>query len=270
MSSDLTAMPTRCVGGVTFAVSETARVAEAIRHDALEGETGLAIHFANAYTVALAHANSAVAKILHSSKSLNITDGAPVTWFGRRYNRSDELAWEQMSGPDVMARVLAESNADGPRHFLLGGSRETLEQLQVAIAKNWPQAIVVGAESPPYRSLTEQELAEQDQRIRASGANIVWVGLGTPKQDFEVDRLAQSIPIIACGVGAAFDFIAGTKKRSPAWMTSAGLEWVYRLAQEPRRLAGRYLWGNPRFVMAAIKYRDRPAFASSATDRQAA
>ncbi len=267
MSSDLTALPTRCVGGVSFAVSEAARIAEAIRHDALDGETGIAVHFANAYTVALAHANSAVGKILHSPKALNITDGAPVSWFGRRYNSGEGLRWEQTSGPELMERVLAESSADGPRHFLLGGSPETLDKLQAAIAQKWPNAVIVGAESPPYRALTDQELAEQDQRIRDSGANIVWVGLGTPKQDFEVDRLAHSIPIIACGVGAAFDFIAGTKRRSPQWMTSAGLEWVYRFAQEPRRLAGRYLWGNPAFVMAAVKHRDRPAFVQLATDR---
>ena len=270
MSGALAALPTRCVGGVSFAVSETERIADAISRDALQGETGTAIHFANAYTIALAHAHTAVGNILHSPKALNITDGAPVTWFGRRYHRGSDVTWEQMSGPDVMARVLAGSTADGPRHFLLGGSQEALDKLQAAIAKKWPNAVIAGAESPPYRALTDEELAEQDQRIRDSGANIVWVGLGTPKQDFEVDRLAHSIPIIACGVGAAFDFIAGTKKRSPEWMTSAGLEWVFRLAQEPRRLTKRYLWGNPKFVIAAVKYRDKPAFSPLAIESAAA
>ena len=270
MSSILAALPKANVGGVTFAVTLADQVADAIAHDALDGNSGIAVHFANAYTVALGHANTDLGQVLHSPRSLNVTDGVPVSWFGRRYNSRDGLVWRPMSGPDVMERVFASSTAEGPRHYLLGGSPETLEKLQKAVAERWPNAVIAGAESPPFRGLSEQQIAEQDDRIRRSGANIVWVGLGTPKQDFEVDRLAQSIPVIACGVGAAFDFIAGTKKRAPQWMTTAGLEWAYRLGQEPRRLAKRYLWGNPRFVMAALKYRDKPAFAELAIENGAA
>ena len=96
------------------------------------------------------------------------------------------------------------------RHFLLGGSPETLVALQQAIAQRWPRAKVVAAESPPFRPMTAAEVAAQDQRIRQSGAELVWVGLGTPKQDHEVARLAAELPVVALAVGAAFDFLAGT------------------------------------------------------------
>ena len=115
---------------------------------------------------------------------------------------------------------------------------------------------MVAAESPPFRPLTAAEVAAQDQRIRQSGAELVWVGLGTPKQDHEVARLAAELPVVALAVGAAFDFLAGTKPQAPLWMQRSGTEWAFRLASEPKRLTRRYLWGNPRFLQAAL--RDRP------------
>jgi UDP-N-acetyl-D-mannosaminuronic acid transferase (WecB/TagA/CpsF family) len=90
---------------------------------------------------------------------------------------------------------------------------------------------------------------------RESQASIVWVGLGTPKQDFEARRLAQNLPVTAMAVGAAFDFIAGTVPQAPQWIQKSGLEWSYRLAREPKRLAKRYFWGNPQFIRSVIKHR---------------
>lgn len=101
--------------------------------------------------------------------------------------------------------------------------------------------------------MTAAERRAQDRRIRASGAQIAWVGLGTPKQDWEVARLAEELPVVAMAVGAAFDFLAGTKPQAPVWMRRTGTEWFYRLASEPRRLTKRYLWGNPRFIRAAVR-----------------
>ena len=155
-----------------------------------------------------------------------------------------------------MAAVMAASTREGPAHYLLGGSGQTLPQLREQIAARWPQARVVGAESPPFRPLTDAEARAQDDRIAASGAQIVWVGLGTPKQDWEVQRLAARLPVVAMAVGAAFDFLAGAKPQAPAWMQRTGTEWLYRLASEPRRLARRYAWGNPRFVYAAVRDRN--------------
>ena len=212
-------------------------------------EGGIAVHFANAYTVALADKEPAFAELL--SRGVCYPDGMPVVWWGRR--QYSNQVWERVYGPDFMEAVLA---AKSPlRHYLVGGSPDTLECLLQEISTRWPAAQIVGAESPPFRELSSAELAAQDERIRASGASVVWVGLGTPKQDYEVARIASSLPVMAVAVGAAFDFIAGTKKQAPTWMQKSGTEWAFRLASEPKRLWRRYLWGNPRFVVAALRHR---------------
>jgi N-acetylglucosaminyldiphosphoundecaprenol N-acetyl-beta-D-mannosaminyltransferase len=154
-------------------------------------------------------------------------------------------------GPDVMEAVLARGG--GLRQYLLGGSEQTLVALRAEIARRWPNSVVVGAESPPFRPLSDSQRQEQDARIAESGAQLVWVGLGTPKQDWEAARLARSLPVVALAVGAAFDFLAGTKAQAPVWVQRCGIEWAYRLAHEPRRLARRYFWGNPRFLLAAAR-----------------
>ena len=213
---------------------------------------GIAVHFANAYNIALADSDANFRSTVQAG-DLIFSDGVPVVWAGRRLHPQQAATWERVYGPDVMEGVLNASGPSGPAHYLLGASPETLDTLRREIARRWPQARVVGAESPAFRPATPQELAERDSRIRESGATLVWVGLGTPKQDFEVRRLADSLPVTALAVGAAFDFIAGTVEQAPRWMQRSGLEWGYRLAKEPRRLAKRYFWGNPRFVMCVAR-----------------
>jgi N-acetylglucosaminyldiphosphoundecaprenol N-acetyl-beta-D-mannosaminyltransferase len=206
---------------------------------------GRAVHFANAYNVALASKDDGYATLINSG-NLVCSDGTPVVWAGRWLHDQKVGEWDRVYGPDVFEGVLA---AGGDiHHYLLGGSEETLVALRARIERQWPLAHIVGAESPPYRAATASELAARDQRILDSGATLVWVGLGTPKQDFEVRRLADSIPVTALAVGAAFNFLAGSVKQAPAWMQRSGLEWVYRFSKEPKRLAGRYLWGNPVFL----------------------
>lgn len=266
MSNPLTELPAAHVGPVPFrvaafddAVTAVLRAAESQQntpHTPLENPSrpGIPVHFANAYTIALADTEPDYLEIFTDPESVVFSDGVPVVWAGRR-THPDLDQWQRVYGPDVMTAVLAGSTSDGPRHYLLGGAPDTLVALQAEISRRWPDARVVGAESPPYRALTPAEIEEQDQRIAESGASIVWVGLGTPKQDWEVRRLAGSLPVVAMAVGAAFDFLAGTKPQAPPWMQRSGTEWLYRLGSEPRRLARRYLWGNPRFVHAA--WRDR-------------
>ena len=211
------------------------------------------MHFANAYTIALADSDPTYAELLARPGSAVFTDGVPVAWVGKRAYPALAASWDRVYGPDVMEAVLDASGPQGPRHYLLGGSPETLAVLESVIAERWPGAVVVGAESPPFRALSAAEVAEQDARIRDSGASIVWVGLGTPKQDWEVARLAGSVPVVAMAVGAAFDFLAGVKPQAPVWMQKSGTEWAFRFASEPKRLAKRYLWGNPRFLVAAAR-----------------
>jgi N-acetylglucosaminyldiphosphoundecaprenol N-acetyl-beta-D-mannosaminyltransferase len=215
-------------------------------------EHGIAVHFANAYNVALADTDPMYRDLINAG-DLVCSDGTPVVWAGRRLHKSLSAQWTRVYGPDVLTGVLNSSAPKSPRHYFLGTTPETLSLLTSRIASTWPDAEVVGSESPPFRAPTKGELAERDRRIAESGATLVWVGLGTPKQDTEVRRLADSLPITALAVGAAFDFLAGTVSQAPEWMQRSGLEWTYRLAQEPKRLGKRYLWGNPRFLLSVAK-----------------
>ncbi|TXH41566.1 MAG: glycosyltransferase [Actinobacteria bacterium] len=245
-----TAVRTFQIGVIPFSVLPFDSAVEEILRRA-ESCVPTAVHFANAYTIALADSDAAYAGLFTRSQAVNLTDGMPVAWVGRRAYGQSSDQWPRVYGPDVMEAVLARDSA--VRHYLLGGDERTLETLQHVIARRFPSARVVGAESPPFRPMTPDEIAAQDQRIRDSGAQIVWVGLGTPKQDWEVSRLAAEVSVVAMAVGAAFDFIAGTKPQAPVWMQRTGTEWLYRLASEPRRLTKRYLWGNPRFIRAAVR-----------------
>jgi N-acetylglucosaminyldiphosphoundecaprenol N-acetyl-beta-D-mannosaminyltransferase len=242
------------IGAVAFTVmtlpDAVARVlAESTRRDGIDGE-GCAVHFANAFNVALARKDPAYRSLL-SRGDLVFSDGVPITWVGKLAYPDLAPAWQRVYGPDVMTAVLAST--ESPRHYLLGGTTETLASLQRRIDRDFPLAQIVGAESPPFAPPSAAELAERNERIRESGATMVWVGLGTPKQDVEVRRLADSLPVVALAVGAAFDFLAGTKPQAPAWMQRSGTEWAFRLASEPTRLGRRYVWGNSVFLAEATR-----------------
>jgi N-acetylglucosaminyldiphosphoundecaprenol N-acetyl-beta-D-mannosaminyltransferase len=253
---DDVAVPQRAVGGVLFTIlSLPDAVDKMVALGSRRPDSGIAVHFANAYNVALADSDPSYAAVLRAG-DLVFTDGVPVAWVGRRLHRDLSSQWARVYGPDVLAGVLEKSSLENPRHYFLGGTPETLDALVTRIHARWPEAVIAGFESPPFRPASTEELVERDARIIACGATLVWVGLGTPKQDEEVRRLADSIPVTALAVGAAFDFLAGTKAQAPLWMQRSGLEWAFRLGTEPRRLAKRYLWGNPRFVIAAIKCRN--------------
>lgn len=184
---------------------------------------------------------------------LAATDGMPLVWMGHARG----LAAERVYGPDYMRAVLQATArwTDRPcRHFLFGSTPEVLERLSSHVAETYPSASVVGTLSPPFRTLTpEEERAHQDQ-INASGADIVWVGLGAPKQEIWMARNRPHLraPLLI-GVGAAFDFLGGVKVQAPAWIRANGLEWAFRLVTEPRRLAPRYGTIIPRFMGLVAK-----------------
>ncbi len=205
------------------------------------------VHFVNAYSIALADSQPQYADLLN--EGLCFTDGVPVAWVGRRAYAVAARDWARVYGPDVMEAALAR----GLRHYLLGSTPDTLDRLRHVLASRFPAATVVGAQSPPFRPLTVAERSAQDQAIQATRPDFVWVGLGTPKQDWEAARIVAATGVTALAVGAAFDFLAGTKPQAPLWMQRSGTEWAFRLASEPRRLAKRYLWGNPRFLVAAAR-----------------
>lgn len=211
---------------------------------------GAGIHLVNAYTVALARTDDQYRDLL-GSDAFNFPDGKPLSWA----TRGSEHALTQVRGPQFFLDVLDKGRERGVRHFLLGGSESTLLLLEEKLRRRYPGVEIVGTFSPPFRPMSQAERVEQDALILESGADIVWVGLGTPKQDYETERIARELNLVACAVGAAFDFAAGTKREAPAWMTQIGLEWLFRLVSEPRRLWKRYFFGNIGFLLAVSEDR---------------
>jgi N-acetylglucosaminyldiphosphoundecaprenol N-acetyl-beta-D-mannosaminyltransferase len=180
---------------------------------------------------------------------LNFPDGAPVAWLLRRMGAARA---RRVAGPDLMPRVIDAGQEAGLRHYLYGSTPEVLGRLEERLLERYPRAIIAGRMSPPFRELSDEEQDRIAGEISASGADVVWVGLGLPKQDEWLRRNAELIaPAVGLGVGAAFDFVSETKPRAPRWARDAGLEWLHRLVTEPRRLARRYAVTNTEFLARA-------------------
>ncbi len=243
-----TSIPTQWIGSIEFLALDSSNACSHIIELAGRG-IARHIHLANAYTISLAE-NSPVYKDTLSTPALNFADGRPISWVSKARQQLPRLT--QVRGPELFLAVLDKGRKDHLRHFLLGSSPEVLATMKSRLLMKFPDLLIVGSESPPFRPMTSVEHDEQDSRIRDSGAQIVWVGLGTPKQDFEAYRIAQHLPVVAVAVGAAFDFTAGTSREAPKWMTSFGVEWLFRLICEPKRLWRRYLIGNIQFLKIAV------------------
>ncbi|MEV0290009.1 MULTISPECIES: WecB/TagA/CpsF family glycosyltransferase [unclassified Kribbella] len=197
-----------------------------------------------------ARADEQLTEVFNTS-GLTVPDGMPLVWAGKR------AGFEQMArvaGPDLLERVMAEAAERGWTQYFYGGAEGVAEDLRYRFQERHPALKVVGVECPPYRPLTEAEDAEMVARLNEARPDIIWVGLGAPKQERWMaehrDRLNAAILI---GVGAAFDFHTGRLDRAPQWMQRAGLEWSYRLYKEPRRLWKRYVLGIPRFLYGVLR-----------------
>ncbi len=179
-----------------------------------------------------------------------VPDGMPLVWLGRRHGF--DMA-RRVYGPELMARFCQQTASKGYRHFFYGGAPGVAEDLASRFVYRFPGMVVAGTCSPPFRTLTPEEDREITHLIEESHADIVWVGLSTPKQErwmFEHrDRL--KVPVLV-GVGAAFDFHTGRVAQAPVWMGDHGLEWLFRLSQEPRRLWRRYLVYGAEFAALAL------------------
>lgn len=215
------------------------------------GELTGGVHLCNAYTVALADERPELAAML-AADAANLPDGMPLVWWAKRHGVP---AAERVYGPDLMERVLDIGRDHGTKHFLYGSTPEVLAALEAAIDRRWPGAQVVGVESPPFRDLTDDEIDASVATAEAASADVVWVGMGTPKQDVLVHRMSGMSNQTFVAIGAAFDFIAGTKKQAPRWVMKIGMEWAYRLATEPRRLLKRYVIYNWKFVRVLVRSR---------------
>jgi len=177
-------------------------------------------------------------------------DGMPMVWMGRIHGHSE---MRRVYGPDLMLEVCAWSEKNPCRHFFCGGAPGVAAMLAEGLRVRFPKLQIVGTFTPPFRPLGAEEEKQFAEMIRAARPDILWVGLSTPKQEkFMAEFLPKLDATLMIGVGAAFDFHSGRVKQAPRWMQRSGLEWSYRLCQEPRRLAKRYFKNNPLFALKIL------------------
>jgi N-acetylglucosaminyldiphosphoundecaprenol N-acetyl-beta-D-mannosaminyltransferase len=238
---------TYAVCSVPIAAVDATGAATRIVRDAVE-ERSCQVHLCNAFTLSLVDQDVELRAALTAAQ-LNLADGAPVALMGRRQGMTGPVR-----GSELVDKV-ATMGSTHVRHYLYGGKDGVAELMADQLRRQVPGLEVVGTESPPFTPITDEHLDGLVQRVRDSGANILWIGLGTPRQDYLVHRLADRLPMPIVPVGAAFDFWSGAVREAPRVVQGTGLEWMYRLAAEPRRLWRRYLVGNPRFLVTAWRHR---------------
>lgn len=203
----------------------------------------------NAHVVVTATRDSAYREAINGA-DMATPDGAPVAWMLRRLGFAGQ---QRICGPDLMWALCERCATERIPIYLYGSTEATLARLQEKLVAAFPALTIAGAESPPFRPATADEAAETVARVNRSGARILFVGLGCPKQEHWMARNRGKINAVMIGVGAAFDFHAGIMERAPRWMRENGLEWLFRLAREPRRLWRRYLVTNTLFILGAAR-----------------
>jgi N-acetylglucosaminyldiphosphoundecaprenol N-acetyl-beta-D-mannosaminyltransferase len=205
----------------------------------------LRVHFLTVHTVVESQGNPALRSILNSAGSFVATDGMPLVWLARLHGAREA---RRVCGPDMMLAVVSRGREYGLRHYFYGGAEGVPEELARRLIGRYPGLEVVGTYSPFFRQLSAEEDANVVRRINDARPDVVWVGLGSPKQEFWVaEHQGRLDAPLLLAVGAAFDFHSGTVKRAPPLLQRTGLEWLYRLAAEPRRLWRRYTVTNLKF-----------------------
>lgn len=186
-----------------------------------------------------------------NASSLTVPDGMPLVWAGRFLGHPMK---ERVAGPDLMAEVLRISDREGFTHFFYGSSEAILSRLEKNIRERFPGIKIAGSLAPPFKPLTEEEDRAVVDAVNAAGPDVVWVCLGAPKQElWMAEHFGRLKAPVMIGVGAAFDFHAGNIQRAPIWMQKRGLEWAWRLYQEPGRLWKRYLIDDLPFFWYILK-----------------
>ncbi len=212
----------------------------------LEGEPqNKLISPSDANVLVRAHTDPYFGEVM-SSYEYNIPDGVPSVWVGRMKGAKNMT---RCAGIDLFERVLEQTKDRDIKHYFIGGMPEVLEKIRIRVETGIGNPNIVGMYSPPYKEFTEAEIKEMAQTANDLKADIIWVGLGTPKQQIFSKLLSQyTQAYYIAPVGAAFDFMAGTVKKAPEWLQKMGLEWAYRILTEPKRLGKRYLNVVPRFI----------------------
>ena len=216
---------------------------------ARKADRAYGVEAASSHVPSLAQQNADFAQKMQKF-SLICPDGMPVLWAVNCGLKKSERLRDRVYGPSLMLKTIeASSGQKDLKHFFLGGSRETLEKLTVRFSRDYPEAELVGTYSPPFREWSPADVEEMVERVHRSGANLIWVGLGCPKQETWIaENLERLAPGCYFGVGAAFAFHAGEIPQAPCWLQKWGLEWAFRLFCEPARLWKRYLVYNSLFI----------------------
>lgn len=209
-----------------------------------EDRRGRYVCLSNVHMVMEAHDEPAFRDVVNGA-DLVLPDGMPLVWAQRLTGHAEA---QRTFGPDLTERLFDLAEQRGIPVGLFGGSEASLEQFMAVVARRWPSLRVAVRIAPPFRPITPDEDATHVRAIAASGARLLFVGIGCPKQERWMAAHRARVSCVMLGVGQAFDLIAGTKRDAPRWMHRAGLAWAYRLAAEPRRLWRRYAKHNPRFI----------------------
>ena len=233
--------------GIHYTVSNVDEAAIYIKN-AVKELKGQYICFSNVHTTVMAHDNPDYRAIQNGS-AYTFPDGSPIA---RQQKRLGYMNAERVSGPDFM-NAMFRGTMDGKiSHYFYGSTEETIEKLRKGLEKNYPGINIKGMYSPPFRDLTPEEDAQTVQMLNDSGADIIWIGLGAPKQEKWMAAHKDKVNALMIGVGAGFNFYAGTVKRAPKWVQKAGMEWLYRLLQDPKRLWKRYFVTNIKYIWYTI------------------
>lgn len=215
----------------------------------LENLKGNYICVSNVHTTVMSYRDAEYRKIQNEA-AMALPDGKPLSIVSKM--RGYEEA-ERVPGPDLIPRILELSQKKGHRHFFYGSSEDTIEKLREKLLENYPDLQIAGMYAPPFRALTEQEDREIIEKINDSHPDFIWVALGAPKQEKWMYEHRDKINGLMLGVGAAFDFMAGTVERAPEWMQNLCMEWLFRISQDPKRLFKRYLTTNFAFLYHVYK-----------------
>jgi N-acetylglucosaminyldiphosphoundecaprenol N-acetyl-beta-D-mannosaminyltransferase len=253
-TSALPSFKTVSVIGLPVAATTYDKAIEWIKAAALKSDRAYAVEAANTHVAALSRHDTSFGQAM-AQFDLICPDGMPLVWSVNRQLLDGEKLTDRVYGPTLMLKTIEATQGQPElKHFLFGGQQSTLDKLQQRFSKDYPDTQIAGSYSPPFGEWPEDEFERICKKIHESGANLVWVGLGCPKQEHWIAQHKDRLPpAVYFGIGAAFAFHAGEVKQAPAFLQRVGCEWLYRLAAEPRRLFKRYFTYNSLFVWYSLR-----------------
>ena len=234
-------MKTCSILGVNIAVTDMDETVRTIE-DHIDELRGKYICVSNVHTTVMSHDDPSYRNVQNSA-AIALPDGKPLSVVSRKRGFTEA---KRVTGPDLMGELFARNN--GLKHFFYGDKPETLEILKRNLEEKYPDLQIAGMISPPFRTLSKEEEQKYIEKINESGADIIWIGLGAPKQEIWMYEHQNMVNGVMIGVGAGFSYHAGLIKRAPMWMQKMSLEWLYRLLQDPVRLFRRYFVTNIKFL----------------------